>query len=125
MPASSLLENLTQDVGFFDEELHLALDYDLWLRIAKADGKIFHVQDVLASSRLYPETKTLSSRKKAYDESFLVSQRHGGYVDVNYFYGLWDHLISKRSPGSPTFSCVGTTPTFYLQKLITKFTIFC
>jgi hypothetical protein len=79
--------------------MHIALDYDYWLRVATMGGRIAHVHDILASSRLYLETKTLSLRERAYAETFLASKKHAGYVHFNYFLGLWYHRLHENRTG--------------------------
>ena len=74
-----------------------------WLRIDRAGGRIHHIHDILADSRLYPDTKTLSLRGTSYDETFAVCMKHGGYVDYNYFQGLWHHRVTERQTGWPRF----------------------
>jgi glycosyltransferase involved in cell wall biosynthesis len=100
-PAAFWRRSAAERVGRFDENLKMALDYDYWLRLDRSGLKIHHIPDILARSRLYAETKTLSARETAYREAFLVCQRHGGYVDLNYFYGLWNHLIWEKATGLP------------------------
>jgi hypothetical protein len=92
-PAAFWRRRIADKIGPFDTRLDFAMDHDYWLRIDRAGGKIAHIQDILACSRLYPETKTLSSRTRIFDEIFQISQRHAGYVSLNYFHGLWHHRI--------------------------------
>jgi glycosyltransferase involved in cell wall biosynthesis len=100
-PAAFWRKSTADIVGAFDENLFMAFDFDYWLRTDRAGLTIQYIPDILARSRLHSNTKTLSSRRTAYKEAFLVSQRHGGYVDLNYFYGLWNHLIWEKTSGLP------------------------
>jgi glycosyltransferase involved in cell wall biosynthesis len=102
-PAAFWRSRIARKIGPLDESLHLALDYDYWLRIDRAGGCIQHIHDILADSRLYPDTKTLTLRGKSYTETFAVCMKHGGYVDYNYFQGLWHHLVTERPTGWPRF----------------------
>jgi glycosyltransferase involved in cell wall biosynthesis len=100
-PAAFWRSRIAQHVGEFDDCLHYAMDYDYWLRIARAGGGIEHFPEMLASSRLYPQTKTLSARRAIYREIFQVCRRHGGYVHKHYFDGLWYHLCEECKSGLP------------------------
>jgi glycosyltransferase involved in cell wall biosynthesis len=100
-PATFWRTRIAERVGPFDERLHYAMDFDYWLRVDRAGGRIEHVRDILAYSREYAETKTLSARRQIYREIFDVCGRHAGYVDANYFYGLWHHLCEECDWGLP------------------------
>lgn len=98
-PAAFWRKRIAERVGPFDTRLHIVMDYDYWLRIAKAGGKIVHLHETLASSRLYAETKTLSRREDVFAEIMQISKRHLGYIHPNYFFGLWNHRIWERGEG--------------------------
>jgi glycosyltransferase involved in cell wall biosynthesis len=98
-PAAFWRTRIARRIGPFDDRLHFAMDYDYWLRIDRAGGRIEHVPEKLACSRLYAETKTLSARREIFREIFTVCQRHGGYVHMHWFQGLWHHLCEERNSG--------------------------
>lgn len=100
-PAAFWRSRVARLVGLFDETLEYAMDYDYWLRIDRAGGRIQHIPDELAGSRQHPESKTLVHREAIYAEILRVCLRHGGYVDPNYFRGLWHHRVSERGRGWP------------------------
>ena len=56
-PAAFWRKRMTEKVGPFDEQLNFAMDYDYWLRIAKAGGEIRFLREKLACSRLYPKPR--------------------------------------------------------------------
>ncbi len=95
-PAAFWLTRIAEKVGPFDERLDYVMDYDYWLRIDRAGGRIDHLREPLAASRRYPGTKTSSAREMIYDEIFRVSKCHGGYVSVGWCIGLWDYLLCER-----------------------------
>ncbi len=68
--------------GPLDASLHYALDYEYWLRIGRAVPFAYLAGEVLAGSRLHPETKTLSKRVPAHREYLRVVLRHGGNRDA-------------------------------------------
>lgn len=100
-PAAFWRTRIAKKIDPFNDRLNYALDYEYWLRIDRAGGRIEHIYDALASSRLYPETKTLSARRQFYREIFQVCQAQGGYVHLSYSVGLWHHLIWEREDGWP------------------------
>ncbi|NGX64108.1 MAG: hypothetical protein KR126chlam6_01533, partial [Candidatus Anoxychlamydiales bacterium] len=88
-PASFWKKRVADIVGKFDEDLHYAMDYDYWLRMDRAGGRILHIPDILAASRRYEGTKTLSQREEIFKEIFKICKTHGNYVSRSYFDGLW------------------------------------
>lgn len=102
-PAAFWRRRIAQRVGAFDDSLFIVMDYDYWLRIAKAGGTIVFLNEILACSRLYPETKTLSARERVYSEIIKISKKHIGYVHPNYFLGLWNHRIWEKGTGIYNF----------------------
>jgi glycosyltransferase involved in cell wall biosynthesis len=98
-PAAFWRTRIAKKVGPFNDQLCYAMDYEYWLRIDRAGGTIQHCHDLLAYSRLYPETKTLSGRDKVYQEIFAICRKYGGYVHYNYFLGFWEYLCTERTEG--------------------------
>ena len=95
-PAAFWRKRMMEKVGPFDEQLNFAMDYDYWLRIAKAGGEIRFLREKLACSRLYSETKTLSARPKIFQEIFEICRRHTGDVHQSYYQGYWHHRIYEE-----------------------------
>ena len=59
-PATFLHKEVLDEVGYLDTNLHMAMDLDLWIRIA-LKFKVQYVNQVLANFRLCPGTKSVSS----------------------------------------------------------------
>jgi glycosyltransferase involved in cell wall biosynthesis len=95
-PAAFWRKRMMEKVGPFDEQLNFAMDYEYWLRIAKAGGEIRFLREKLACSRLYSENKTLSARPKIFQEIFEICRRHTGYVHQSYYQGYWHHRIYEE-----------------------------
>jgi len=98
-PAAFWRKEIAERCGPFDENLHFAMDYEYWIRMDRIGGRLVHIPDILARSRLYPETKTLSARAKIFHEVFEISQRYNGFINLNYYYGKWNHLIWEENRG--------------------------
>jgi len=95
-PASFWRKRAADIVGKFDESLNYAMDYDYWLRMDRAGGRILHIPHILAASRRYEGTKTLSQRGEIFQEIFKICKAHGNYVSRNYFDGLWHYRLIER-----------------------------
>jgi len=65
-----------QECGPLDEDLHYAMDFDLWLNIAMAFS-IERVKDVIAADHVHKDAKTQREAGWMYAEIFLVQVRHG------------------------------------------------
>ena len=76
-PAVFFTREAFEAVGGLDESLHLAMDYDLWLRIGKRFGAR-HVDAVWGVQRIHDEAKTIRLFDDFWPERLAVSRRHGG-----------------------------------------------
>jgi glycosyltransferase involved in cell wall biosynthesis len=97
-PAAFWRTRIVEKVGPFDARLNYAMDYDYWLRIDRAGGRIDHLHETLAASRRYPQTKTSSARTAIFEEVFPICRRHGGYVSAVWCVELWNHRLCERTP---------------------------
>lgn len=66
--------------GYLNTELHFCLDYEYWLRLALLGVRFGYLQEILAGSRLYPQTKTVSAPLKAQREALSMLQTTLGFV---------------------------------------------
>ena len=110
-PAAFWRRRIAEKVGPFDETLHYALDYDYWLRIARAGGRIEHLPERLACSRRHPATKTATARAEIHREIWRVCWSNAGYVHPNFFLGYWHHLIHERK--NPVSRALRYVPRLY------------
>jgi glycosyltransferase involved in cell wall biosynthesis len=95
-PAAFWQRRIAERVGPFDERLHYAMDYDYWMRIDRAGGRIQFVADKLAQSRLHKDAKTLTARARIFRECIDICDRHAGQVGLDFFNGYWHHLVHER-----------------------------
>ncbi|WP_112661792.1 glycosyltransferase [Microvirga flavescens] len=95
-PATFWRSSVVERFGLFDDTLDYTMDYDYWLRVARGGGSIRHLPVLLANSRLYPETKTMSARGLIYREIFMISKKHAGRVSKSYVQGYWNHRLWER-----------------------------
>jgi len=94
-PTVFVRRSVLERVGFLDETLHYCMDYDLWFRIAK-HYEMGYIQEYLACTRLYKETKTLGQRAQAHQEILQVVHRHANSVPPSWVYGYAHAVLDRR-----------------------------
>jgi glycosyltransferase involved in cell wall biosynthesis len=87
--------------GLLNEELHYCMDYELWMRMA-GNCQIAYLPEYLATSRLYPENKTLGKRREVYTEIIRNAKKNYGYVPYMWIYG-YVHYLTKANIKSIKF----------------------
>lgn len=94
-PASFIRSKVFAEVGMLDPALHLTLDYELWLRIAKR-YPLRMIDQYLATSRMYADNKTMSRRQETFHEVIRITKTHRGYVPINWIYGYAGHILDGK-----------------------------
>ena len=84
-PSIFFKRELFQEVGYLNEQLNYAMDYDFFLRICKL-YPIEAVSEVLARYRQYGDTKTQSSPIPMLSEQLKVRKCHGGKIISKVFF---------------------------------------
>ncbi len=87
-PAAFWRRRVVEKIGPFDESLKFCMDYEYWIRMADAGFHLEYVEDKLAASRMYPQTKTASCRKEIYRESIAICRNYFGSVSPTIYKGL-------------------------------------
>ena len=98
-PAAFWRRRIAERIGPFDVSMQTAMDYEYWLRMATSGAIIQHMDDKLAQSRLHEDAKTLAMRGVIYDEVFEICEKHGGYVSLSYYNGLWAYRLYEAWSG--------------------------
>jgi glycosyltransferase involved in cell wall biosynthesis len=105
--------------GHLDETLHYCMDYEYWLRLAKAGARFAYLEEKLAGSRLYAENKTLGARVKVHREINDVLRRLLGSVPdrwlFNYAHAVVEDKIDRQE--SPRWFVVRLALTALLASL--------
>ncbi|PWR76195.1 glycosyltransferase family 2 protein [Methanospirillum stamsii] len=65
-------------VGKLDTNLHWCMDWDLWIKLSKC-YPVGYINDYLACSREYDETKTSTGGIKRFKEIVKVMRKYGNY----------------------------------------------
>ncbi len=105
-PATFVRREVFERAGKMDPCLNFVFDYDLWIRVAKVE-MMSKVDGFWATSRMYPENKTLRKRAVFFEETMQTLMRHYGYVGFQWVYGFAGYLIDRRDqffePFRPSF----------------------
>lgn len=80
-PTVFFRKKILDEIGYLDEQFHLAMDLDYWVRILhKYD--IGYIQEYLACARIYPETKSKSEKYKYLDERLIILDKYFSREDI-------------------------------------------
>ncbi|MBK6744401.1 MAG: glycosyltransferase [Hydrogenophilales bacterium] len=87
-------------LGGLNEELHMAMDYDLWWRLYRTCGQPVFVDDYVAVNRVHGATKTKTQRRKHYIEAMAVVRKYYGRVPLKWWlaqpYAVWYRSLIGR-----------------------------
>jgi glycosyltransferase involved in cell wall biosynthesis len=101
-PAAFFRRELLERVGWLREDLHYAMDWDLWIRLAQR-APVIYLPEPLASSREYGEAKTFRGGWPRFRELVRLMRLHGGrrYPPAYFLYGsdTLDRTWIERLPG--------------------------
>lgn len=122
-PTTFWKRDVIETIGLFDEDLHYAMDYDYWIRIAKQYQTLGYISDYLANSRFYQETKTMSKRLEAHEEILNVIRKHygKGVVPSTWIYAYahmyMDRRVSRETKSKNALFILGMTTMTTLKFL--------
>jgi GT2 family glycosyltransferase len=74
-PATFWRRHVVEEVGYFEESLHYAPDYDFWLRVGQR-FKLWFINAYLASFRIHPTSKAGSSARAQLDADLEIAKRY-------------------------------------------------
>ena len=75
--ASFFRADLVRQVGQLDPSFYFAMDYDLWVRLAKI-APLLYVPHLWANFRLHRDAKTITADDRCWPEMLRVHYREGG-----------------------------------------------
>lgn len=79
-PSVFFTREIYEQVGGINRNLHYAMDYDLWLRFARAGARFVKIDKTLSATRLHAVTKTASGGLDFTDEVIRVQKELFGDV---------------------------------------------
>ncbi len=92
-PGTLIRRSAWEAVGGLDEDLHMALDYDLWWRLSKRFGPLVKTDDFVAVNRDHQDTKTRRLRRNHYAEAMAIVRKYHGKVPAKWWlyypYAVW------------------------------------
>ena len=95
-----------EEVGYLDEKLHYAMDYEYWIRIGKK-MKIKKIEgEILANFRMYPESKSISHYYLFWPEIYQISLRNGGKRFSRMWLFHYFRWMNKYFFGSPIYRII-------------------
>ena len=79
--ASFWRADLWKQVGPLDDTIYFAMDYDLWLRLAKiSEVKYLSGNEPWAAFRLHADAKTIAEDDRCWPDMLRIHKRNGGSV---------------------------------------------
>jgi len=75
--AAFFRNDLWKKVGPLDPSFYFAMDYDLWVRLAKEAPVVYHPRH-WANFRLHGDAKTVAADDRCWPEMLRVHRREGG-----------------------------------------------
>ncbi len=74
-PATFWRREVVEEIGYLDEDLHYAMEYDYWLRIGQR-FRLWFIPKYLARFRIHPSSKAGSSARAQFDSELLIARRY-------------------------------------------------
>jgi len=92
-PATLIRRSAWESLGGLNDDLTMAMDYDLWWRLYRSFGPLRFVDAFVAVNREHDATKTRRYRRRHYQEAMAVVRRHHGRVPLKWWlaqpYAVW------------------------------------
>jgi GT2 family glycosyltransferase len=98
-PGTLVRRSAWEAVGGIDENLRMAIDYDLWWRLYKNFGPLEYVDEFVALNRDHADTKTNTQRQLHYREAMAIVGKYHGRVPLKWWlaqpYAVWLKAVAN------------------------------
>jgi glycosyltransferase involved in cell wall biosynthesis len=91
-PSVFFQKDVFDKAGLFNEKINNSFDYEYWVRLWKNDYSFELIQNILAFSRLYENTKTRKNRKEIYSEILAINLQYAGK-----YHRSWKFKLTKET----------------------------
>jgi hypothetical protein len=118
-PSSAFTRNAWLEIGGINESIHIAMDVDYWLRIAKYPFKFITTSKLLSAAMKHDSAKTTSFKNHMVVDCSIVIIRHGGEQWVRTYL---DDMASRLSYLEPNFTNVMRNRMVRMAKWLYSFT---
>ncbi|OAI15114.1 hypothetical protein A1507_14510 [Methylomonas koyamae] len=116
-PSSAFSRLAWELAGPIDESIHIALDVDLWLRMAKNGVKFVSTEGFLAEALSHPNAKTTAFENLMIIDCAMVITQHGGKKHVE---KILSQLANKLSWYEKNYQAIIQNPIIRLLRPIIK-----
>jgi GT2 family glycosyltransferase len=95
-PAVFFRRRVVQQWGYLNESLQYCMDYEYWLRLGMNGARFCYLEEVLASTRLYFDTKTMGQRLAVHAEINDMLRHHLSAVPERWLFNYAHIWLSER-----------------------------
>ncbi len=115
-PSSAFSKSVWSLTGGLDENVHIALDLDFWLRIAAAGVRFVTCSELLSEALSHPQAKTTAYENLMRLECAIIIIRHGGESEVR---NILENMVTKYTWYQENYEAIINNPIIkFLQPII-------
>jgi glycosyltransferase involved in cell wall biosynthesis len=98
-PGTLVRRDAWEAASGLDDELRMAIDYDLWWRLYKQFAPLAFVDEFVALNRDHSDTKTNTQRQLHYREAIAIVRKYHGHVPLKWWlaqpYSVWLKAVTN------------------------------
>ena len=93
--ATFVQKHVFQELGYFDENLRFAMDYDMWLRISSR-YQPRQLSEIFSVFRRHPGSTTEGNRLASFSEDYTVRRKHIGRSPIRQLEHYLRYILRRR-----------------------------